>query len=232
MPYVYRYKDTFDGKYKYIGIVKGDTFACLLRRIKQHRKDEWFKNSEFNVDYIEVQTICDAEAIEGSLIGKYQTWRFYNKAKRRWGESTLFQVNDNLWKLFGIESLQAMYSESIKALSNNIAKLIETKQQLEKQTSALECCMITADNFGSSCMLSAVESDLMEKINLYEDFASNCATKTIADKWAYRANRYKSAIAIIKEAVLERQRYSYSKEYREDSKIKDKKGETLKDENR
>lgn len=84
MPYVYRYMDVFDNKYKYIGIVKGDTYSNLTRRIKQHRKEVWFKNSEFEVDYIEVPTICDAEAIEGSLIGKYQTYKYYNKAKKNW----------------------------------------------------------------------------------------------------------------------------------------------------
>lgn len=209
--------DVFDNKYKYIGIVKGDTYSNLTRRIKQHRKEVWFKNSEFEVDYIEVPTICDAEAIEGSLIGKYQTYKYYNKAKKNWGESTLFEICDNAWKVYGIESLQSIYRKTIDALSDVVSNLIMQKEQLEKECHRLKDCLVIDDRMSDQCLLSVIENDLKEKIELYEQFSIDCSTKTTADKWAYRANRLKSAIWIVKNAILERQYYGYSKEYREDN---------------
>lgn len=132
MPYVYRYKDLFDGRFKYIGIVKGDTYSTLERRIRQHRKDCWFKNSEFYVDYIEVPNRTDAEAIESSLIGKYETYNYYNKAKASWGESTLFSVDDDRWKEYGVESLQEIYRTSIYSIEEKIYKLLKEYQEARK----------------------------------------------------------------------------------------------------
>lgn len=221
MPFVYRYKDIFDDRYKYIGIVKGDTHAKLKRRIEQHRREEWFKRSEYYVDYMETKTICDAEAIEGSLIGKYETYKFYNKAKRNWGESSLFTISDDVWNEYGIESKQQLYRKTISALEKQVSDLIKVKAQVEKEVMEkriLEHTFIKDDLHTIS--FSAIESNLLEKIKLYDGWSLDCATKTSADKWAYRSNRLRSAIFILRDQILEMLVYSYSKEYQEDSKTR------------
>lgn len=215
MPYVYRYKDLFDERYKYIGIVKGDTYNALVRRIKQHRKDDWFKNSEFFVDYIDVPTRSDAEAIESSLIGKYETYRYYNKAKASWGEATLFSIDDKKWMEYGIESLQIMYKKSIASMEEQFIKLLNKNKELNNRNKILENFLLKSGM--ETVSFVAIKSSLIEKANLYDSYSIDCNTRTSADKWAYRSNRLRSAIGILESELLEHCYYGYSKEYREDS---------------
>lgn len=214
MPYVYRYKDLYDEKFKYIGIVKDDSHNSLVRRIKQHRKDDWFKNSEYVVDYIKVPSRTDAEAIESSLIGKYETYKYYNKAKATWGESTLFSVDDNKWKKYGIESLQAIYRKGIESLEIKFNKLIKETNELKDENRILSKFVIKDGMHVVD--YDVIEQSLKEKIDLYNSFAFDSTTKATAEKWAYRANRLLSLLCFLKYELLEHQVYSYSKEYKED----------------
>lgn len=218
MPYVYRYKDTFDDRYKYIGIVKGDTHNLLERRIKQHRKDDWFKSSQFYVDYIHVSTICDAESIEGHLIAKYETFKFYNVAKKKWGQSSLFDVEDEKFVEYGIESLQEMYRKQIEGMERDVQKIIKKKESLEAKLAKEYVIEHTAFQYGMNIVdFSEIKNDLLERSNLYESFSVDCSTRTSANKWAYRASRLRHAAFAVESAIMERLTYPYSDEYRDDS---------------
>ena len=66
MAYVYRYIDLKDNIIKYVGIVYERT-RTLDQRIKEHAiKDEWCKNSEWKIEYIEtdIDSRTDAEYME------------------------------------------------------------------------------------------------------------------------------------------------------------------------
>lgn len=80
--YVYRYTDLNDSIIKYVGIVNKGT---LVGRNKQHMREDWYKNGEFMLEYIEVPNQSTAEAIESHLIALYGTDKWYNKAKAGWG---------------------------------------------------------------------------------------------------------------------------------------------------
>ena len=222
MPYVYRYKDMIDGKYKYIGIVKGDTLKCLERRIKQHRKDDWMRFSEYLVTYIEVASICDAESIEGHLIALYETYNYYNKAKKNWGLSSLFSMEENGWTEYGVESLHALYEKQISGLEDRVTLLIAENKKYEKEKLELELLEHSLLKHGmESVPFYAIKQNIEEKIERFESWASECKAKTSANKWAYRANRMRYAIHLFEEEILERIYYAYSEEYREDSKFFD-----------
>lgn len=83
MPYVYRYIDRENNEVKYIGIIALE--SNFPRRFKQHEGDEWYKNGNWLIEYIKVDSRTDAEALEGHFIWFYKTGRYFNKAKVNWG---------------------------------------------------------------------------------------------------------------------------------------------------
>lgn len=220
MPYVYRYRDMIDEKYKYIGIVKQDGMERLQRRIKQHRKDDWFKTADYYVDYVQVDSLCDAESLEGHFIATYETYKYYNIAKARWGKSSLYSSVDLTWREYGIESAHAIYEEQSKKLSARVNKLIDKKQEVEIELKKMAPYTVVDYDNVAHISFDVIREDLFEKINLYEDWASNSETKTSRHKWAYRANKLRSAVYIMESAIFDRVSYPYSKEYQEDQLLK------------
>lgn len=83
MPFVYKYVGKSDNKPKYIGISK--TENTLQKRIKAHYKDSWHWDDRWEIYILKVDTLCDAEMLEGHFIAMYGTDEFYNKAKTGWG---------------------------------------------------------------------------------------------------------------------------------------------------
>ena len=55
-------------------------------RIKSHKRDPWYKNGQWVIEYRKVDTKTDAEALEGHFIHKYGTTAYYNTAKANWNE--------------------------------------------------------------------------------------------------------------------------------------------------
>ena len=93
-PYVYRYIDIFTGEIKYIGIVYD---GSLSGRIKGHKNDFWANDSKWKIQYFQVDTRSEAEAIESHLIALYKTYRFYNTAKSTWGINSYLPNFDDKW---------------------------------------------------------------------------------------------------------------------------------------
>ena len=91
--FVYKYIDIKDNIVKYVGITKD-----LKRRIKDHKKDKWYNLSTYSIYYLEVNSRCDAEMLEGHFIALYETHRYFNVAKETWGLSSF--VNDDIENKF------------------------------------------------------------------------------------------------------------------------------------
>lgn len=85
MPYVYRYTDLDDNTVKYIGIIKNDTH--FPGRFDDHKRDK-LAGRNWKIEYIYVSTITDAEALEYHFIAFYQTYNWFNVAKRNGGLCT------------------------------------------------------------------------------------------------------------------------------------------------
>lgn len=80
---VYRYTDLSDGIIKYVGIIHKGT---LKGRHIAHKYENWYKSSEYKLEYIKVRNRSEAEALESHFISKYRTDKWYNTAKCGWGE--------------------------------------------------------------------------------------------------------------------------------------------------
>ena len=100
--YVYRYVDVIDEQTKYVGVVYGKT-RTLEQRIKEHMNDEWFDKAIWRIEYFTdgLNTRSDCEVWEGHLIATYKTYRWYNKAKKKWGECSLINNMPN-WIVWGV----------------------------------------------------------------------------------------------------------------------------------
>lgn len=95
---VYRYIDTNTEIIKYIGISRDiNTFN---QRVQAHKRDNWFKNSNWRIEYLEVDNQSVAEAIESHLISLYHTDHWFNTAKSDWGINPYLPVEFNNWILY------------------------------------------------------------------------------------------------------------------------------------
>ena len=102
MAYVYRYIDNLDGIIKYVGIVWSEN-RTLARRIYEHQiYDEWCKNGDFTIEYIEenINSRTDAEHFEAHYIALYETDKYYNVCKSGWGLSSFLPNRENDWKQY------------------------------------------------------------------------------------------------------------------------------------
>lgn len=99
MNYVYKYTDLTDGIIKYVGIVCRKSENALQKRIKEHSEsDSWLFEKSWKIEYIEVETKNDANALEAHFIAKYGTDEWYNSSKTKLGILTC--INDNFdWKI-------------------------------------------------------------------------------------------------------------------------------------
>lgn len=100
MPYIYKYIDKHDDVVKYVGLIRSD--SNFPKRFVQHERDDWFKQSEWTIEYAQVESICDAEALEGHFIAHYHTYEHFNKAKATWGELSFapkveWKRLENMW---------------------------------------------------------------------------------------------------------------------------------------
>lgn len=102
--YVYRYTDKTDGIIKYVGIVYGKTRE-LAQRINEHKKDRWYKNGDWQIDYFSnlLSSRADCEIWESHLIAKYKTFKWYNKAKKEWGKCQYLEAITPKWIEFSQE---------------------------------------------------------------------------------------------------------------------------------
>ncbi len=81
--YVYKYTDKNDDMVKYVGITND-----LTKRVREHKRDKWSVEGDWQIDYFEVDTLTDAQALEGHFISEYGTADYYNKSKTKWGKCT------------------------------------------------------------------------------------------------------------------------------------------------
>lgn len=105
VPYVYRYVDKKDGEVKYIGIINND--SNFPQRFNQHINDEWNDKGEWSIEYIEVNSRTDAEALEAHFIWFYGTGEYFNKAKTNWGACSFVPDPDEYeWVEYSGEIIQ------------------------------------------------------------------------------------------------------------------------------
>lgn len=100
MSYVYKYVSKCDGLVKYVGLVNGNSISDLARRIYQHTNIDKWDESLFDIFYLTCENKTDAEFLESSFISHYKSDRFYNKAKKGWGESALINHKNFMWKRY------------------------------------------------------------------------------------------------------------------------------------
>lgn len=102
MHIVYCYIDLYDDKIKYVGI----TSRKLEQRVHEHKKNEqWVSNSKWKILYFYVQTKSESESWESHLIAKYQTYNWYNTAKKDWGLIGTFNDIYPAWSVYSIEDV-------------------------------------------------------------------------------------------------------------------------------
>lgn len=108
MAYVYRYINLDAREVVYIGKVKGDEFENLIRRHKQHKREDWYKENKNNIimQYAEVPTAADADILETIEIAYYaDTNQLINKDKTSWGSPQLFLdgagILESRWRTYG-----------------------------------------------------------------------------------------------------------------------------------
>lgn len=112
MQCVYRFIDLADGKVKYIGIVFGENRTLKQRTYEHIRYDKWCENSTWKIEYIEVNSRAEAEALEAHFIAVFNTGEHNNKSKSDWGVNSFFADIQFQWKEYCTISAGKIYSES------------------------------------------------------------------------------------------------------------------------
>jgi hypothetical protein len=138
VPYVYRYTDLNDEIIKYVGNVWSNN-RTLQKRIREHKNDDWYKDKNWKIEYIQVNTRTDAEYLESHFIEKYKTYNYYNQAKAHWGISD-FIKDDFEWKLY-TEDLS-----EFECLKNYNKKLCNENNKLSLDIKKLEYELKDAKN--------------------------------------------------------------------------------------
>ena len=107
MPFVYRYIDIEAREVVYVGkVAKGGADNCtpLDVRHRQHTYEEWYKGNACNLvmQYMEVDTVADADILETWLISQYGPDQLVNISKSRWGKSriVLWSIVTGRWKTY------------------------------------------------------------------------------------------------------------------------------------
>ena len=99
---VYCYIDLRDDIIKYVGI----TSRKLSQRVSEHLKNEpWVSLSKWKILYFQVNTKSESESWESHLIAKYETYRWYNTAKKDWGLIYAFNDKYPKWNIYSIEDI-------------------------------------------------------------------------------------------------------------------------------
>lgn len=136
MSCVYRYIDIKDNKIKYVGIVWSSK-RTLKQRINEHKKDKWYKISEWKIQILEypINSRTDAEYIEAHFVSLYQTDKYYNVSKSGWGISSFIPNMEDKWKDYDTP-LDA--KNEIDVLNNSIVKLKRENESLKKTLQSYE----------------------------------------------------------------------------------------------
>lgn len=131
MSCVYRYIDVADRIIKYVGIVWSET-RDLQQRINEHRREPWYKNSIWRIEYLDynIKSRTDAEYIESHLISLYQTDRYYNVSKAGWGKSSFIEIPEDSWKEYHPHRIKRKVT-SKKVQTNRLNKLDLLDRYLE-----------------------------------------------------------------------------------------------------
>jgi len=177
VPYIYRYFDKNDGIYKYVGITK--SWKGLEHRVQRHKKDYWFGNGKWTVEYAFVESMTDLHMLEGHFISDYETYNWYNKAKSSWGKSRMFQVPSLQWSVYAMRINPIKYCndiEELRAIATAQQEEIEIAQRTarteKRRSNELEKRLKCAEDGlkkqeGENALLSAkVESLTIENENL------------------------------------------------------------------
>ena len=102
MHIVYCYIDLYDDKIKYVGI----TSRKLAQRVQEHKKNEpWVNNSKWKILYFTVNNKSESESWESHLIARYETYKWYNTAKKDWGLIGTFKDIYPAWSVYSIDDL-------------------------------------------------------------------------------------------------------------------------------
>ena len=102
MHLVYCYIDLRDDIIKYVGIAS----RKLSQRVSEHLKNEpWVSLSKWKILYFQVNTKSESESWESHLIAKYETYRWYNTAKKDWGLIYAFNDKYPKWNIYSIEGI-------------------------------------------------------------------------------------------------------------------------------
>lgn len=156
VPYVYKYTDLQDGTVKYVGIIRTDSNFPM--RFIQHKSDRWHKTSYWHIEYFEVETVTDAEAIEGHLIWLYGTGEYYNKAKTTWGKCTFIPEADFLWSTYIKEDASVMEERSLQ-----LAQITQTPRTIEKNAVSIVADVLREYTGKGTIRASEVASFLGDK---------------------------------------------------------------------
>lgn len=140
MPYIYKYIDTADDVVKYVGIIRKD--SNFPNRFKQHKRDEWYSTAKWRIEFCEVNSVCEAEALEGHFISLYQSNDWFNIAKSEWGQLSFapdieWQVFDDNYDIFNRWNCVKKTS----VLSAMISDVKHQVQYLERSLDLLDDCM-------------------------------------------------------------------------------------------
>ena len=93
--YVYRYIDTATSTVKYVGITNGK--RTIKKRVIEHKREDWYKNCNWIIEYFEVKNQSEAEAFESHLIALYKTYKWYNTMKVGWGINSFLPMQIDKW---------------------------------------------------------------------------------------------------------------------------------------
>lgn len=123
--YVYRYTDKTDSIIKYVGIVYGDN-RTLLQRVSEHTKDFWYEKGDWDIEYFSdnLNSRTDCEMWESHLIAKYETFKYYNSAKKDWGICSFIKNIEPKWEHFSIGvSVKKTNLMTLTEISNYISDI-------------------------------------------------------------------------------------------------------------
>lgn len=94
MKNVYRYINKFTNDIEYVGIVYD---RPLYKRIKEHAFIDKWNSEKYKVEYISCKSRTDVEYLEAHFIAKWETYNYYNVAKKNMGKSNLIDDSSFEW---------------------------------------------------------------------------------------------------------------------------------------
>lgn len=121
-----------DETVKYVGNVYGKN-RTLKQRIEEHSKrDSWCWNAPYRVDFIENDwSRTDLEYLESHFISFYNTWKYYNKAKTKWGVSKFIPNIEDKWEYYTVIN-ENLLNEEVKKARIEAKKAVAQKELFQK----------------------------------------------------------------------------------------------------